>query len=175
MKKIVLNILVLAVPILLSAQSSQVEKIFDQYSGEEGYTSIQITKYMFELFSKVANEEEDKEFKKITSKLTGIKILTLDSLTNIKREQNFYKEITSSLSKTDYKDLMIIKDGTEEIKFIIREMNAKISELVMIVGGNGEAVLIVLLGDINLKQISKLSKSMDIKGFEHLDKVDDKN
>ena len=174
MKKITLYIIALTIPVLLSAQSSQVEKIFTKYSGTEGYTSVHITKYMFELFAKIADEKEDQEFKDITSKLTGIKILTLDSATNVKRRQDFYKEIVGSLSKTEYKDLMIIKEGNEEVKFMIREIDDKISELVMIVGGKGEAVLIVLLGDINLKQISKLSKSMDIKGFEHLDKMDDK-
>lgn len=173
MKKIILSILSITIPLILSAQTSPVEGIFDKYSGKDGYTSVYITKYMFELFAKIANEKEDKEFKEITSKLNGIKILTIDSIMNLKRGHDFYKEIVSSLPIKDYKDLMIIKEGSGEIKFMIREDASKISELIMVMGGS-EAVLIVLQGDIDLKQVSKLSKSMDIKGLEHLDKVDNK-
>jgi hypothetical protein len=43
----------------------------------------------------------------------------------------------------------------------------------MIVTGQGNAVLMFLEGDIDLKSISKLSKSMKITGFEHLDKIDE--
>lgn len=174
MKRILFSsILILSLPILTLAQSSQVEQIFDKYSGQEGYTSVHITKYMFDMFARIADDEEDKEFKEVTSNLTAIKILTLDSITNLNRKKSFYQELSESISEPNYKDLMIVKDGDEEIKFLIKEANDKISELVMIVGGNNDGVLISLMGDINLKQISKLSKSMDIKGFEHLDKVED--
>lgn len=174
MKKLILSALV-AFPLFLSAQKSSVEKVFDQYSGKEGYTSVHITQYMFELFAQIANDDEDKEFKEVTSDLTAIKILTLDSLTNVSRGQSFYQEISKLLTAPDYKDLMIVKDGGEEIKFIIKESNRKISELVMIIGGESDGVLISLLGDIDLKKITKLSKSMDIKGLEHLEKVEDNN
>ncbi|RLD84879.1 MAG: hypothetical protein DRJ07_04345, partial [Bacteroidetes bacterium] len=85
----------------------------------------------------------------------------------------FQKELLQILPKTNYKDLMIIKEGRQDIRFLIREENSKISELVMIITGEDDPVLIFLEGDINLKNISKMSKSMKIKGFEHLEKVDD--
>jgi hypothetical protein len=44
----------------------------------------------------------------------------------------------------------------------------------MTVDGLASPVLIYLEGDINLKHISKLSKSMKIDGFEHLEKIDEK-
>ena len=112
-------------------------------------------------------------FKELTSNLNSIKILTADSLKEARNGGKFRKELLQILPKTNYKDLMIIKDGGQDIRFIIREEKSKISELVMIVTGGGEPVLMFLEGDIDLKNISKLSKSMKIKGFEHLEKVDD--
>ena len=44
----------------------------------------------------------------------------------------------------------------------------------MIVNGDHDFLLMTMTGDLDLKDISKLSKTMDIDGFEHLDKVDDK-
>lgn len=173
MKAIIFNILLFITPVLASAQSSPTQQLFDQYAGKEGYTSISISKYMFDLFNKIADDEEDAEFKEITSSLTGIKILTLDE--DGQKADEFYDEIGGKLSKADYKELMTVQDGKENIKFMIQEINDQIKELAMLVGGNGETVMIVIKGDIDLKQIAKLSKSIDIKGMEHLDKVEENN
>jgi len=69
---------------------------------------------------------------------------------------------------------MIVKDGKQEVIFKVREDGKKITEFVMVVKDASEPVLMFLLGDIDLKQISKMSKTMDIKGFEHLEKVEEK-
>ena len=172
MKKIVIMLIVLLSPVWLLAQNSQLSNFFDKYSGQEGYTSVYITKYMFELFAKISDEQEDKEFKELTSNLNSIKILTADSLMEARNGGKFQKELLQILPKTNYKDLMIIKEGRQDIRFLIREEKSKITELVMIVTGEDDPVLIFLEGDINLKNISKMSKSMKIKGFEHLEKVD---
>ena len=172
MKKIIIILLVVLSPIWLFAQNSKLNDFFDKYSGQEGYTSVYITKYMFELFAKISDEKEDKEFKELTSKLNAIKILTADSTMEVRNGGKFQKELLQILPKSNYKDLMIIKEGKQDIRFLIREEKSKISELVMIITGQGEAVLIFLEGDIDLKNVSKLSKSMKIKGFEHLEKVD---
>lgn len=170
MKKIIILILILT-PFITNAQESPINSFFEKHSGQEGYTSIYITKYMFELFSKVTDDNEAKEFEDITSKLNAIKILTMDSTMNANSPIGFEKQITSLLPKSTYKDLLVIKDGNETIKFLINEKDNLISEFVMIVYGDTEPVLIILDGEINLKQISKLSATMNVKGFEHLDKV----
>ncbi len=165
---LLMAILIAGLAPINSYAQSPTNKLFDKYSGKEDYTSVYITKYMFDLFSKIADEKEDKEFKEATSKLDAIKILTKEEGSSTGA---FYKELLQAYKGSTYKELMVVKDGKEEIKFLINEKDNKISELVMIVGGNGEAVLIVLQGDINLKQISKLSKSMKIEGMEHLDNM----
>ncbi len=174
MKKIILSVIML-VSLLTMAQETPANKFFESHSGKEGYSSVYITKYMFELFSKVSNNEEDKEFKEVTSKLKSIKILTVDSLTNINNQKTFEKELSSILRNSEYKEMMVIKDGAQTVKFIINEKNDKISEfLMMIYGGDKEPVLIFLEGDINLKKISKLSKTMNVDGFQYLDNIDKK-
>ena len=175
MKNIILSAIML-MGLLTMAQETPANKFFETHSGQEGYTSIYITEYMFELFSKVSNEEEDKEFKEVTSKLKSIKILTIDSVQNINNQGKFEKELSSILLKAEYKEMMIIKDGAQTVKFLLNEKDGKISEfLMMVYGGNEEPVLIFLEGDIDLKNISKLSKTMNVSGFEHLDKIDKEN
>ena len=107
------------------------------------------------------------------AKLDAIKILAVDSAASESAKRTFKNELLQQLPKALYKDLMVIKDGKKEITFKIREENNKISELLMLVVGPNESALIFLEGNIDLKKISKLSKTMKIDGFEHLEKVDE--
>lgn len=66
---------------------------------------------------------------------------------------------------------MIVKDGSETITFLIHEKKSVISEFVMLIEEKEEVALIFLEGDIDLNRLSKLSKSMKVTGFEHLDKI----
>ena len=132
MKKLLVLIIAAALPALLHAQTSKVEKLFKKYSGNDGYTAISISEYMFELFSSISDDAEDAaEFKEATSGLTGIRVLTIDSIMDLQRPKRFYNELTTTLSAPEYKELMLIQDGPDEIKFVIHEEGKKISELVM--------------------------------------------
>ncbi len=169
MKRFTTFILAITLPIVTIAQPEALDNIFDKYEGQEGYTTIIITKYMFQLFSKIADDEDDSDFKDIVSGLNSIKMLVVDE--DEHDPAAFYKEASNALPKSIYKELMIIKDGKEKVTFLINEKNDKISELVMIIGGDDEALLMRLDGDIDLHKIAKLSKAMDIKGLEKLDTI----
>ncbi len=172
MKKIVF-ILMAFLPLLSLAQESKLNQLFDKYSGKEGYTSVYITSYMFELFAKL-DDSSDSEFDDMTKGLESIKILTVSEELDAKNRDLFYQEISVATQSPLYKDFMVVKDGKQEVIFKVREEGKKITEFVMIVKDVNEPVLMFLLGDIDLKQISKMSKTMDVKGFEHLEKVEEK-
>ena len=50
MKKLAI-ILLAILPMLGMAQESQLNALFNKYSGQDGYTSVYITSYMFGMFS----------------------------------------------------------------------------------------------------------------------------
>ena len=174
MKKILILVW-LACPFWAQAQKTALNQFFDKYSGQEGYTSIYVTKYTFELFKKIENAQEGKEFDEVVTKLKAIKILAPDSATHLATDQAFLKELSASLPDAQYKDLMIVRDGPETISFMIREEGPSISEFVMTIEGDGAPFLLFLEGDIDLNEIAKLSRSVDINGFQHLDKLKGKN
>jgi len=109
-KYIVAFILVLLVlPLVPKAQNSAVDKLFNKYSGKEGFTSVYISKYMFSLFSEVDESNKNKEMNDVISNLNSIRILALDQENPIKGI-NFYKEIMKELPQTEYKELMDVKE-----------------------------------------------------------------
>jgi hypothetical protein len=170
MKKIILNLVLLISPFLLIAQNTPVDELFEKYSGKEGFTSVYITSYMFSMFADM--ETDDPEFDELVKNLTGIKILSTDE--TYAGNANFYTEIINKLPLSKYKELMVIKEKGQDVKFLINEKDGKIIELLLIAGGKNENALISIQGNIDLKNISKLSKSMQIEGLEHLEEIEEK-
>lgn len=168
MKKLLLSLIVIALPLMLSAQNTPVDELFDKYSGKEGFTSVYITSYMFSMFSDM--ETDDPEFDELIKNLKGIKILATDD--SYKGNANFYKEIIDKIPMSTYKELMVIREKDQDVKFLINEKDGKIIELLLIAGGKNENAIISIQGNIDLKNISKLSKSMKIEGLEHLEEID---
>ena len=172
MKQIVF-LIIWMLPIIAPAQNSALNDLFEKYSGKDGYTSVYITKYMFNMFKDVENKTEEDDFEDVATKLNFLKILTFDAEANNAAKENFSKELLSKLPKSSYKEIMVIKEGSETIKFLFKEGSNKNSELVMLVSGPDDPVLLFMEGDIKMSDLSKLSKTTNIEGFEHLEKVDE--
>jgi hypothetical protein len=170
MKKIVL---ILFAIILLNpcwAQDDAISKFFGEYEGREDFTTIYITSRMFGLIAQIPESEDEEDLMNVIRKLTGLKILTTD---DYKGKDKLYKEALTKLPKEGFDELMVIKEGDEEIKFMISERNGKINEFLMLIGGDNDFFLMSMVGNLTLDDISRLSKTMDIEGFEHLDKVNE--
>lgn len=168
MKVILFFTALIIMPLYAGAQGSQVDKLFEKYSGREGYTSVYISSYMFSLFADM--ETGDKEIENVLGKLTGIRILASEeaSLPGV----NFYTEIMKELPVNEYKELMVVKEKGQDFKFLIRENDGVISELLMVAGGDSNNALISIQGNIDLNTIAKLSRSMNIDGFDALQKIE---
>ncbi len=169
MKRLILFFL-LFVPVLLAAQQSPADKLFDKYSGKEGYTSVLISRHLFGLFAKM--DMQDKELENLMTRLSSIKILSAENVKDARI--NFHREIIGELPMKEYTELMVVKEKNQEFTFLIRERNGRISELLMISGGIDNNTLISIQGDIDLKTISNLSRSINIQGLQNLEKIEDK-
>jgi hypothetical protein len=159
----------------INAQSIM-DKFFDKYSGTEGFTSVYISKYMFDMFrsDESVNKVEEEDMNKIISKLSGIKILVTDDDPATTAPINLYQEIMKLLPSTSYKEIMVVKEKDQDIKFFVKEDKGKVIELLMVIGGkiSKESVLISIMGDIDMKNISKLAKSMNIEAMDNLEKIE---
>lgn len=169
MKKIIVLIIVMTMAVQLNAQDA-ISKFFTKYETDADFTHVSITSRMFGLFTNMEMEtEEDQEVMDAISKLEGLKILARENTANGKE---LYKEAFSLIPKSEYDELMSIRDNDQDMKFMIKEKGGKISELLMIMGGDDEFFILSLFGEIDLKQISKISRAMDIDGLEGLELLD---
>lgn len=160
---------------LCSAANAQTvaDKIFDKYAGTEGFTTVYITKYMFDLFKGAEqNDKEDEDMAKVLSNLSSIKILASDDDPATPLTVNLYEEVMKQLPVNLYKELMVIKEKDQDIKFLVREDKGKVVELLMLIGGKDNSVMICIQGIIDMKTIGKLANGMNIEGMENLEKID---
>jgi hypothetical protein len=153
------------------AQNDVVTKLFNDYYSDENFTKISVSSKMFELFTQIEPGDEDEDaIIEAISKLKGLKVIAADSVGNAKK---LYTDAVKKISASGYDELMEVKDAKENMKFMIQEKSGIINELVMVVGGNKSFFILSLYGEIDLKKIAKLSKSMNVKGMEYLKQLDD--
>ena len=77
------------------------------------------------------------------------------------------------LPRSEYKEMMVVKDQDEDVLFLAREQDGKITEFLLIVSGGGEDALIAIQGDIDLESISSIAAGLDMPGFENLEDIED--
>ncbi|MEO1049358.1 MAG: DUF4252 domain-containing protein [Bacteroidota bacterium] len=171
MKRLVVFTLLSVMAFSVSAQDDAISKFFQKYSDDPDFSEVNITGRMFSLLTDLEIEdEEDQAILDAISQLSGLKVLARD---NTSRGKELYREAYSLVSKNKYEELMSIRDEDMDMKFLIKEEGNQIKELLMIGGGDDEFFIMSIFGIIDLKQISKISKKMNIDGLEKLEKLND--
>ncbi|MBT3209946.1 MAG: DUF4252 domain-containing protein [Bacteroidetes bacterium] len=151
-------------------QSSLIAKYFSEYAENENFTKVSVNSKMFSLFTELESDgEAEKDFLEAISKIKGLKIIASDSVGDAEK---LYKQACTDIDKNGYEELMTVEDAKENMKFSIKEENGIIEELIMVVGGKKNFVLLSLFGEIDLKNISKIARTMKIHGLENLTKID---
>jgi hypothetical protein len=164
----------LMTPFILNAQSP-IDKVFEKYAGQERFTSVNITKDMFQMFQNMVNSTDTSamEMKKMMEQLNGLKVLTYDvDTTEWSKAVGYYNEFAGLFPLSSYKELMTVNEGRESFRFLTKQDAAgKVTELVLLMKGRHDVGVLSLTGSINLSDISKISKGMNIKGMENLQKL----
>jgi hypothetical protein len=167
--KLLPALLMLFLAVSAQAQIDAISTYFEKYMDDEQFTTVYISGRMFKMFAQMADDEADDEIKEIAAGLEGLRILTTEE-----NGAKYFKEIMGQLNTKDYEPLMTVREeGSDEVHFLIKEAGDTINELLLVVGGEDEFVLMSFVGNIDLAKISKLSGAMDIEGLEHLKKVEE--
>jgi hypothetical protein len=154
------------------AQGDAVSKFFSKYQNDETFSQVTINSKMFSMLVDMeVDDPEDQEVINAISKLKGLRILAKE---DTRDGRLLYKEALSLIPSKEYEELMSVRDEDKDMKFFIKESSpGKISELVMVAGGNDEFMVLSLFGEIDLKQIGKIGSKMDIDGLDNLHKLED--
>ena len=168
MKKYILITVMALLPLAGFSQS-----VFDKFEDLDDVTTVIVNKSMFNLLAKMDIETDDPEAKEFINIVNSLKSLKVFTTENKKIGDDMKSSVDSYLSSSKMEELMRIKDKDANVKFYIKEGKDAdhVSELLMFVTGmknveaNGqrfETVILSLTGDIDLNNISSLTKKMNL-------------
>lgn len=152
-----------------SAQNDGITRFFNQYQDDERFTMVFVSPKMFQMVSKIETDDEDwNKVRDIVKDLGGLRVLTADSIGD---GLAMYKSALSRVPQNEYAELLTVRDGKENVRIWIKDSGNIIEELLLLVGSPDEFTMLSFTGKIDLDKISQLSKTLDIDGAEHLEKV----
>jgi hypothetical protein len=185
MKKLAVILAIALVPIVTFGQG-----VFDKFEDMDGVTSVIVNQKMFKMLMDLQIQTDDPEAQEMVDmvgKITGLKVLTTG---DEKISDDMNATVNRYLKSSNLQELMRIKDGEQTVKFYVKEGkdDNHVKELLMLVSGlkeitkgqditiNGkkreiETVLLSLTGDIDLRQVAKLTNKMNVPGGDQLKKV----
>lgn len=188
MKKVIIIAALLLTPVVTFAQG-----VFDRFEDNTEVSSFVINQKMFRMLATIdidMDDPEDKEFLEMAKKITGLKVFTTG---DEKVSADMKATVEKYLKSSNLEELMRFKDGEQTIKFYVKEGKDEnhVKELLMFMTGlkqltegqnieiNGkkrefETLVLSLTGDIDLRQISKITNKMDVPGGDQLKKAGDK-
>lgn len=154
------------------SQDDAIGRYFDQYIEDERFTVVYLSPKIFEILGKLdledLEDEEAEEVMEVVKDLKSLRILTTEVNTDA-----FYKEAKAKIDTREYETLMTVRDGKQNVNFLVKDEGNIIHELLLLVGGDEEFLLMSFIGNIDLKKISKLAKSVDVDGMDYLENLDD--
>jgi hypothetical protein len=189
MKKV---ILIFAVALMSSVSFGQ--SMFDKYEDMKDVSSGVINSKMFSMIASIDIDLDDpdaQKFMEMAKKIESVKIL---STGNSAISKSMKADAESHINRANLSELMRFKDGDQNVKFYVKEGkdDNHVKELFMLVTGlkeltkdssieiNGEkrefeTVVVSITGDIDLREISKITSTMNVPGGKNLEKVGKKN
>lgn len=153
MKKIAILLLTITLPLMSFAWDGPIDKIFRKYQKIEGAESFTVNSFMIWLADCFSDDEE---IKILSDCIDRIRILDLESCRNA---QGLMKDVETSIKGDDYKLLMLVHEPQQDIKFYARKESTIIKELIIVMEGRSDNMLLIIDGEINFKRLFELSES----------------
>ena len=168
MRKVILSLV-----LVLSANTFFAQSIFDKFEDQEGVTSVVVNKKMFALLSKMeVKDKESQQYVNLIKKLDNLRVFVTQS---DKKADEMKSASDKYIKSASLEELMKINDKGKSVKIYVKSgaTDSQIKELMMFVEGSGneETVLMSLIGDFDLNELSVLTDKMNLPGGDDLKKA----
>lgn len=149
MKRLLLILALAILPIGLSAQRSELDGIFDEYAGRKEYQSVIYGKTMLGMMKENASDE-------VRALLDGIKMIRIISHTG---EEDMLCNMVQAIVKKQYERISLVSGDGRVSQFYLYDPDSakKDMSFVMTIEGEGESVVMEIIGRFDVKDITRLS------------------
>lgn len=165
MRKILFIAMLLSIASLGFAQSKAIRSFYEKYQGLEGVEDVKLQGWLIKLAASFA--DEDPETKRLLKKITQLRILTMDNGNLVTPQE--YNNLVKNIKQDAFEDLFMVKDNGQNIQFLVREKGETITDIILLVTGNDEFVLLSLEGVLKFSDLNDLN--IQVEGSDHFKKL----
>lgn len=168
MKRSILILFLFLIVSGVQAQDDAIVKFFSKYMDDDRFSRVYISPKMMQMAggflksNEVKSDQEAADLGELITKIRGIRILTAEKING----KPLYTEAMSTLTKNKYEELMDIQDKSSSVKFMVREENGRVRELLMITGSTENFTLLSMLGNFTYQDLNILADKTNIPGME---------
>jgi hypothetical protein len=169
MKRIFILVAAACLAVSVSAQKDPVSDAFAKYDGQNGFTVVTLSGDMLNMMSQAVEEKHDTTFQ---SKITSLRILVREKENTTSPAPDFKTEIYDKLDKKVYKEMLTVKESDQNVVILVKENGGHIAEMLLLVTGKDDNVVIQAKGDMLLSEMAELGSKCPMKGMEELKKLE---
>ena len=162
MKKLFATALILTAAISgATAQSIYFENLYKDFEGNEDAMTMSLTGNLLTMASWFTDEAEDSEtFSELGKSIDRMRLVMLEDgdLLPASEIEEFKRLITS---REKFEELMTMRDGGETVDVFAIEADGLLSEIIMVMEGDEEVVIVDIWGKIKLEQVSDIVDGVD--------------
>jgi hypothetical protein len=131
------------------------DKFYEKHEHDAGVVTVGMPVFVFKLFV-------DRSDKNVSQAVDHIE--TIDLFVKENSDSLYFKEVYVFFPGKTYKTLMSSNDANAEVKFLIKELNEKVDELIGIIDDkeNQNCVVLRVGGKFELKDIETLAEKINI-------------
>ena len=159
--------------LLQPAFSQEVANSFlEQFNNDDNLEIVSIGEKMFQMMAEASSGNEE-----FNSAIKGLEKLVVISSTDSTLNNEYYNSAFAILTKkkSGFETLISSKEGQEELVIMSKESKGIIRELVLLQKDKrNNFSLISLFGEIDLKNLVKYSKNINLSGLQILDSISKK-
>ena len=158
---LILAIIALSMP---SFAQQGIQNFYKKYMTNEKMTNINLSGWVLEMAAKYADEGEEKE---MLEKITKLRVMIMEDANLVTKTD--YSDLIRDIKKDDFESLMNIKEGGDKIDLYIRDDGETITNVLVLVNGDEEFVLLSLEGNLKFSDLNDIN--FDVKSGEVFKKI----
>lgn len=147
MKKLVILCFALCCVMPLMAQQNSIDKLFAQYSGQQGFKTVILGPKLI-----AQSVESNGNSSDMAKKIKKIRILTSEDATPTLIES------AQKIADSTYDFISTTYENDEITSFYVKEVESDEKSFLMIAHRAGKEIIMEVYGDFNVTEISQLSK-----------------
>ncbi len=166
MKSTITFIILLAIPFFVMAQSpGSIEEFYYKYRQEENTIEMAIEGWLLKMASQ--NQESSDDKTNLFEKIDKVRVLVMEEKNTV--DPSDYKQLIRNAEKEAYSSLIEVNTDGEKVDIMMKEDGDTITNVLLVVSGEEEFVMINLTGNLKYEDLENLDLNID--GGEHFKKI----